>query len=148
MAAEKNKAIKEAEYLFANLEKIKEAEKSEFYEAFSSEKIVKIIESKKIGSEAKLACISALNSLSNLAVKCDNFGILAGLPWFFQAWSRDEAVSLKALEIIDSEFAKNIIIGRLEKIPLLFRIRQNKCRRHWMAFFQGVWHVQKSKAQS
>ena len=116
MAAEKNKAIKEAEYLFANLEKIKEAEKSEFYEAFSSEKIVKIIESKKIGSEAKLACISALNSLSNLAVKCDNFGILAGLPWFFQAWSRDEAVSLKALEIIDSEFAKNIIIGRLEKI--------------------------------
>ena len=116
MAAEKNKAIKEAEYILANLEKIKENEKNEFYEAFSSEKIVKIIESKKIGNEAKLAYISALNSLNNLAVKCNNFGILAGLPWFFQVWSRDESVSLKALESIDREFAKNLIIDRLEKI--------------------------------
>lgn len=116
MAAEKNKAIKEAEYIFANMEKIKENEKNEFYESFSSEKIAKIIESKKIDNEAKLAYVSALNSLSNLAVKSNNFGILAGLPWFFQAWSRDEAISLKALEIIDKEFAKNLIIDRLEKI--------------------------------
>ncbi len=116
MAAEKNKAIKEAEYLFANLEKIKETEKSEFYGAFCSEKIAKIIRSRKIGSGAKLACISALNSLNSLAVKCNNFGILAGLPWFFQAWSRDEAVSLKALGAVDREFASSLVIDRLEKI--------------------------------
>ncbi|MEK6948645.1 MAG: amylo-alpha-1,6-glucosidase [Nanoarchaeota archaeon] len=116
MAAEKNKAIKEAGYIFNNLENIKENEKNAFYRSFSGKKINQIAESKKLSNEIKMAYLSALNSLNNLTVKQGNFGILAGLPWFFQAWSRDEAISMKALENIDKEFAKNLIIDRLEKI--------------------------------
>ncbi len=30
-------------------------------------------------------------------------GLLAGLPWFFQEWTRDEAVALKALSLIEKD---------------------------------------------
>lgn len=122
MSKEKNKAIEEAIYIFNNLEKIKENEKNAFYSSFSNNKIKKIIESKTrgfsrgIGNEVKIAYIAALNALNNLTITSGNIGILAGLPWFFQLWSRDEAISLKALGNINNGIAKKIIDDRLEKI--------------------------------
>ena len=116
MSLEKNKAVKEAQYIFSNLEKIKENEKNAFYSDFSNKKITKVISNKKTSDEIKLAYVSSLNSLNNLSVKNNNPGILAGLPWFFQFWSRDESISLKAMENIDKEFARKLIIGRFEKL--------------------------------
>jgi glycogen debranching enzyme len=44
-------------------------------------------------------------------------GIFAGLPWFFQFWSRDELISLKALMLSGkTKEAKEIILRNLEAI--------------------------------
>jgi len=55
-------------------------------------------------------------SLQNLLVygKDDNvLGLYAGLPWFFQFWIRDEAISLKALSETDKQAAQDIYKNRL-----------------------------------
>lgn len=56
---------------------------------------------KKICTEEKLSVNAALNSLDNLRTLLGKGnhhfeGIFAGLPWFFQIWSRDELISLNA----------------------------------------------------
>lgn len=44
-------------------------------------------------------------------------GILAGLPWFFQYWTRDEAISARSLTLIgEEETAKNILLNLLKAI--------------------------------
>ncbi len=117
MAKEKGKALEEADYILKNLDAIKENEKKSFNEAFlANKKINKIIESKKISSEVKLAYVSAINSLGSLSVNSENLGILAGLPWFYQFWSRDEAISLKALGSINRHLSKKIILRSLDEI--------------------------------
>ena len=45
-----------------------------------------------------------------------DYGVFAGLPWFFQFWARDSLISLKALSKIKSDFAQKIIFGYLNKI--------------------------------
>ena len=48
-----------------------------------------------------MAYNASLNSLNSLLVNIDGkVGLFAGLPWFFQIWTRDEMVSLKALSKI------------------------------------------------
>lgn len=49
-------------------------------------------------------------SLENLKM---NNRIFAGLPWFFQAWTRDELLSLKAY---DSSFRKDLLLNYLQKL--------------------------------
>lgn len=49
--------------------------------------------------------IAAKNGLLSLVVE-DR--IYAGLPWFFQFWKRDEAISLGGLSIIDKEKSKKV----------------------------------------
>jgi len=51
----------------------------------------------------------AANSLGSLI---NRFGLYAGLPWFFQNWTRDEMISLKGLSYINERKAKEIIIAR------------------------------------
>ncbi|MBW2977184.1 hypothetical protein KY347_07115 [Candidatus Woesearchaeota archaeon] len=117
LGKERNKAIEEANYIFKSLDAIKKNEETMFYGLFSNnEKISRAIKTKKMDSKTKLAYISALNSLHSLTVSSEKPGILAGLPWFFQFWSRDEAVSLKALRYADTELAKRILAGRIGKI--------------------------------
>jgi len=55
----------------------------------------------------------AKKALSNLFVS-DYPGLYAGLPWFFQFWSRDESISLKALFEIDKEKGKRLFFRLLE----------------------------------
>lgn len=44
-------------------------------------------------------------------------GILAGFPWFFQYWTRDEAISARALTLIGkTAVAKRILLGLIKKI--------------------------------
>lgn len=77
----------------------------------------KIIPRKIQDDEIKMAYLCCRNSLDNLLVnRSGNFGICAGLPWFFQFWSRDEAISLKSLWRQSPKEAKAIIFRLLDAI--------------------------------
>ena len=57
--------------------------------------------------------VVAERGLDNLVV--DGQKIYAGFPWFFQFWKRDEAISLRGLNIIDSKKAKNVFWSLIEE---------------------------------
>ena len=62
--------------------------------------------------------VVAEKGLDNLVVEGEK--IYAGFPWFFQFWQRDEAISLRGLNIINSEKARNVfwsLIGGGERGP-------------------------------
>jgi glycogen debranching enzyme len=50
------------------------------------------------------------------AKKSDSVGVRAGLPWFFQFWQRDEAVSLKGLSQFDQKTAAKIFWRQLAEL--------------------------------
>jgi glycogen debranching enzyme len=57
----------------------------------------------------------AREALSSLLISTKKRkGLFAGLPWFFQFWPRDEAISLKALSFLKKEEAKEIFIRLLK----------------------------------
>ncbi|MEM4266618.1 MAG: amylo-alpha-1,6-glucosidase [Candidatus Nanoarchaeia archaeon] len=87
---DKYKAMKECSYVLNNYRKLmKKQERSLIYKTSVKSK------------ELRMAYNACLNSLNSLLVNIDDkFGLFAGLPWFFQIWSRDEMVSLKALSKI------------------------------------------------
>ena len=63
----------------------------------------------------------AMKSLDDMLISTDrkerSVGIIAGLPWFFQFWARDELISLKALMLQDKHYlVKSIIFKYLELI--------------------------------
>lgn len=91
-STDKDEAIKEADYVLKNCEKLKkQQEKNLFYEKGIKDK------------EIRMAYNAAQNSLNGLVVKSGNdVGIFAGYPWFFQFWTRDEMVSLKAVNKKDA----------------------------------------------
>ncbi|MBR9692000.1 hypothetical protein GOV06_04380 [Candidatus Woesearchaeota archaeon] len=85
----KKQAMEEAEYVFKNLDRLKEHQK--IY-------VSKINTKRHPDPEIRIAKKSAINSLNKLLINLkDRRGIFAGLPWFFQFWTRDELISLKAL---------------------------------------------------
>ncbi|MFH1399064.1 MAG: amylo-alpha-1,6-glucosidase [Candidatus Woesearchaeota archaeon] len=69
--------------------------------------------------EVNFAYLCAKQSLDNLVV--DN-RILAGLPWFFQFWARDEAIAVGALLKQKDKQAKGILFSELGNIQLNGRI--------------------------
>ena len=80
---------------------VREAEKV-YYEKFEE----------KEPKDIALKC--AENSLMNLVTE---HGVMAGLPWFFQYWSRDELISLKALIILKKyDIVKKILLESLDNI--------------------------------
>ncbi|OYT41806.1 MAG: hypothetical protein B6U86_01665 [Candidatus Altiarchaeales archaeon ex4484_43] len=99
---DKETAINESEYVFNNLEKIKREQ----------EGYVKgLIKSKDFRpDEIDLAYRSCVNSLDQLTTPD---GIIAGFPWFFQYWTRDELVSLKNL---DREIKRKILLRDLNHL--------------------------------
>lgn len=83
---DEEKAINEADYVFKNLKKLKTKKNKEIEFLYN---ITKKIKNKKL----RFAYLSTLNSLDILT---NPEGIFAGFPWFFQYWTRDELISLKA----------------------------------------------------
>jgi glycogen debranching enzyme len=83
------KAVAEAQFISGNIDKLKKKQ---------SEEILDICSDKSKDSEIDMAYNCAKISLYNLAI--DEFGIYAGLPWFFQFWARDELMCLKAVKNI------------------------------------------------
>lgn len=102
----KDVAINDNNYIQKNINKLKEKQKNEL------SKLIKI-KTKIKNKNIDFAYRCAINSLNNLTL---NNGIFAGLPWFYQFWTRDEAISIKALSFYDEEKAKNILIKQIEKI--------------------------------
>ncbi len=85
-------AIREAEHVFRNTEELKHRQRA-YYE-------------KLCAGEMNIACARA--ALDSMAVEG---GMCAGLPWFFQLWSRDEIVSMKAIASIQKEAAKKRLLS-------------------------------------
>ena len=125
----KKKGIEECHRVFTSLNEMKSNEKERFIELIKNEDAKKILTSQKISADVKMAYVNALNSLKKLAVK--NTDIFAGLPWFFQYWSRDTLVSLKSLSKINNVMAESILFDYLDRIDSEGRLpditnRENK----------------------
>jgi len=67
-------------------------------------------------NEIKMACLSAQNSIRTLLVKNRYVGVYAGIPWFFQYWHRDEAMSLSQIYKLDKKAAEEIIKLQLDSV--------------------------------
>lgn len=104
----KKESIKICNKISANLNKFKSLQKK--YSKVS----IKDTKDKKINLAAKCA----IESLDSLLVKTDKeTNLYAGLPWFFQFWSRDTLISIKAL-MLDKEYAtvKTILMNLTDNI--------------------------------
>ncbi len=108
-AADKEKAKAEAKFAFKNTLDLKNIEKK---------RLNKLIGSLKIdGKKTTISYFAAKNSLASLMVRDGKkIGVYAGLPWFFQFWTSDEAICLKSIFEIDKEFAKKIILRDINYI--------------------------------
>jgi len=115
-AKSKKDAITECRHVFNNIDNLKIQEKRDFLEFLKNYPIKKILKNKQADDCVKLAYISAFNSLDSLIFNGAKAGIFAGLPWFFQFWSRDALVSMKAVCKANPFLAKKIISGCLRKL--------------------------------
>ena len=121
----KEEALKRAEDLYTHY--VKETQKMMLRKShhYSTKLSMKKIHNQNIQDkelQAAYACsLNSLDWLNNSAAGIN--GYYAGLPWFFQFWSRDEAISLGAL-IREHRFeeAKKILERLLSKIDSKGRI--------------------------
>ncbi len=70
---------------------------------------------RSVKTNDEITCSTAVFALDSMVMSLNNkinrTGIFAGLPWFFQFWSRDELISLKALMLTEKySLVKEIII--------------------------------------
>lgn len=78
---------------------------------------VKTFSQKKLQDEDAIAYHFAAKSVYDLDV--ENKGLYAGLPWFFQVWTRDEAISLKALiDLKDYDFCRLRLMEMIKHIGM------------------------------
>ncbi len=109
VAKTRKEALSEVKKIFANFKKLNKEEEANIHEKFKALKIT--------DEEIKMANLCAQNSLYTLMVENNNKrGVYAGLPWFFQFWHRDEAVSLLQIYKINKDLAKEIILAQLKTI--------------------------------
>ncbi len=109
-STDKYKAMKECSYVLNNHKKLKKKQEHSL-----------IYKTSVKSKEVRLAYNAALNSLNSLLANVDGkVGLFAGLPWFFQFWTRDEMVSLKGLSrvtkvdpILDRAFSSMLPDGSL-----------------------------------
>ncbi|MEA1924847.1 MAG: amylo-alpha-1,6-glucosidase [Candidatus Altiarchaeota archaeon] len=97
----KNKALNEADYVYENLRKLEDKQRRYVGETAGDS---------KLGGELFFAYSACKLSLDQLTV---DGRIRAGLPWFFQIWSRDELLSMKHLSPVDK---KRIIYSYLDRV--------------------------------
>lgn len=110
-------AIDEALKVYKNFDKLYEKQVDTVHKKLKFPKIS--------DEEIKMAYLCAQNSIYTMLVEANaKKGAYAGLPWFFQFWTRDEAISLLeihklnkdlALEIIDKHIGSITADGQLPK---------------------------------
>lgn len=106
-------AIEEADFVMRHLHILKKKQE----DVVSSN--LRFAHGKKIMSQdQQMALKCSVNAVHNLtSVVGETAGMHAGLPWFFQFWSRDEAISMQSLILSGGrEFAKEIIMRQLGMI--------------------------------
>ncbi|MCK5123266.1 MAG: hypothetical protein KAQ87_03930 [Candidatus Pacebacteria bacterium] len=103
------KALTEAKYVFDNFKELREKAKKDTYQKIKPLNIS--------DEEIGMAYLCAENSINTLLVKNNNKkGAYAGLPWFFQFWHRDEAISLLQIYKLDKNLAQEIILAQLKTV--------------------------------
>ncbi|MFA7169425.1 MAG: amylo-alpha-1,6-glucosidase [Candidatus Paceibacterota bacterium] len=107
VAKTKKEALAEAEDIFSNFDKLYKKTRDEH----SNLKIPEITD-----TEIKMAYLCAQNSIRTLMVKNKNTGAYAGIPWFFQFWHRDEALSLSQIYQLDKKIGEKIITTQLDNV--------------------------------
>lgn len=105
----KDEAIHECNYVYYSGIHLKERK-----EILLEKKLSKDFHDKKVF----FAYNSSIKALDDLCVDIRGMkGIYAGLPWFFQVWTRDEAISLKALiKQKDYDFSKEVLLRSINNI--------------------------------
>lgn len=70
------------------------------------------------GKEIAFGYVNSVHAIDGLMINSENItGLWAGLPWFFQYWSRDELISLKALMLEDKrDYSKDILMRHISSI--------------------------------
>jgi glycogen debranching enzyme len=115
-ALNKNKAVMDAKKILK--ERTRVLQKQAEYSAKSC--LVRAPMPRRISLAYQCAC----HSLDALSV--NDSGLYAGIPWFYQFWVRDEAVSCNALKIVGKkDLAKNILKRHLssfskKQMPLAY----------------------------
>ncbi|MFP4112151.1 MAG: amylo-alpha-1,6-glucosidase [Candidatus Woesearchaeota archaeon] len=73
---------------------------------------------KEVPEDIYISYINSIRSFDDLVVKIDEtIGIYAGLYWFFQFWSRDEAIStIATIKLEKYALAKDILLRNSENI--------------------------------
>lgn len=107
----KTEAIKKANYLYENFQYIRKSQKN-YVKNICHNNI------KTNDNKLKIAYSCAVKSLNDLIQEIGNeTGVYAGLPWFFQFWTRDEGISLKAL-LLNENYAdeKKILVRHLKHL--------------------------------
>jgi predicted glycogen debranching enzyme len=105
------KAINNAKYVKSNLQYLEHTQKRHIEQLLDTKLRID-------DTETALAYKCALKSLDDLTVKIKGKnGIYAGLWWFFQWWTRDEAQSIKAL-LLEEKYqeAEDILMREIELI--------------------------------
>lgn len=104
-----NEVIEEVNKVFNNFEKLRRMEEENVYRKF---------EPLAIGDdEIKMAHLCAQNSVYTMMVENNGKkGVYAGLPWFFQFWNIDEAVSMLQIYRINKSLAREVILSQLDMV--------------------------------
>ena len=113
----KDAAIKEALGMAKKHAQMVKKEERALQALMGQKDVARVLASKQINEATKMAFLCALASLDKLIVHNKKARFLfAGLPWFFQSWSRDSLVSLKAVWILHPSLAKETLINYLNDI--------------------------------
>ncbi|MBI2141412.1 hypothetical protein HYU16_03225 [Candidatus Woesearchaeota archaeon] len=102
-AASAAAAVKEANSVFNSIDKLKKSSKAHYDKLCTAS-------SSSSSSETAMAANAARIALDKLAT---GEGLYAGLPWFFQEWTRDELISSAALP---AAAEKKVVLKYLDKI--------------------------------
>jgi hypothetical protein len=115
----KEATIKEAEEIFLKTEKLKKREEKRLKQLFKQNSF--LFAENTISKEIRFAYLCAKNSLNSLVVLKQNIpiGIYAGLPWFFQFWSRDELISLNSL---NRKIQKRILLKQFHNLDKIYNL--------------------------
>jgi len=106
-STDKKKAIKEAKFAWKGRKSLKRERENH---------VSDVIHRKSIkDNEIAVAYQCSLNAVDSMS--SSDSGLMAGLPWFFQSWARDELICLKALiSMGDYTKAKKILFKYLHRI--------------------------------
>lgn len=97
-------ALKEANAVFKSIDRLKKESKAHY------DRLYKSLLKQSSNEETAMAANAAAIALDRLKT---SQGMFAGLPWFFQEWSRDELVSCIALPAAEK---KKVVLKHLDRV--------------------------------